>query len=257
MSSFGEDLRSLREAAGQSREAIGRVAACSSSMVAKVENGHRSLRRSAVQAVDAHLGASGRLLESFDRDRHEALPSWVKAVASSEAKASAVAVFASATVPGLLQTRAYATALIAAGDPGNNPEAAVESRLGRLAVLRGNGADVHLVVSEAALRWRVGGPGVMKEQLEALILAEGVRLQVITNDCPSAAWAVGDMSLRFFKDRPTVAYVDDAAGGRTIADVETVSRLQKVWAELTAFALSPTDARAFIERVRGAYERLE
>lgn len=163
---------------------------------------------------------------------------------------SALSTFSPLTIPGVLQSPQYAEALIAAGNPGVDPRPIVVSRLKRLTALQGK--DVHAITSEGALRWTVGGAEVMREQLQHLFNTDSVRLQLIPLACRTAAWGVGAFSIRHFDNQAPVAYVDDAAGGRLVTEPDKVRRLQRLWAELAAHALSPPDSHDFMRRISDA-----
>lgn len=248
---FGDDLRSARKAAGFSLARLARAAAVSESLLGKAERGQRSLRRGVVTSIDRELRAGGRLLATWENESNNLLPSWARELAESEANASALSTFSPLTIPGVLQSAQYAEALIAAGRPGKDPRPVVASRLKRLDALQGK--DVHAITSEAALRWVVGGAQVMRGQLEHLLNLDTVRLQVLTLQCQTEAWGVGAFSIRHFESQAPAVYVDSAAGGRLVAEPERVSRLQRLWAEMSAHALSPPDSADFIRRIRDAF----
>ena len=90
-----------------------------------------------------------------------------------------------AVVPGLLQTGDYARALFRGLAEMYGPrdvEAAVHERLRRQEVLYQPGRDLRFLVTEAALRTRVGVPGVHRAQLDRLVAVAGlnsVRLAVL------------------------------------------------------------------------------
>lgn len=79
--------------------------------------------------------------------------------------------FQSSFIPGLLQTRDYARNLMAAHDHEEGPPAIeqyVEFRVKRQAALDTASAEFFFIIDEAVLRRQVGGPEVMRAQLEHL-----------------------------------------------------------------------------------------
>ncbi|UCM87517.1 helix-turn-helix domain-containing protein [Streptomyces marincola] len=84
-------------------------------------------------------------------------------------------VYSSQVVPGLLQTPAYAAALLTAiatfhGTPDDVAEA-VEARLARSDVIRSGRHRFVLLIEESVLRYQIGQPDVMAGQLGALLSA--------------------------------------------------------------------------------------
>jgi hypothetical protein len=99
----------------------------------------------------------------------------VRAYIDLESAASLIRTYQDQLVPGLLQTEDYLRAVIAGahlGDAAEDAERRVALRMGRQALLeRTDGFVLWAVVEEAALRRPVGGPKVLRAQLERLIEA--------------------------------------------------------------------------------------
>lgn len=116
--------------------------------------------------------------ESRERGWWSRFRHWASRLPDLEAGAREILTFDALCVPGLLQTLDYARAVLAAGEfP--DMEDRVEARMMRQAILRrDNPPHLHAIVDEAALRKPVGGPEVMRAQLEAL--AEAAQLPHIT-----------------------------------------------------------------------------
>lgn len=84
-------------------------------------------------------------------------------------------VYCSTVVPGFLQTRGYATALMSAitafqGTP-DDVEEAVRARMNRNRILNSESRRFAILVEESVLRYRVGGSEVMLAQLGQLLSA--------------------------------------------------------------------------------------
>lgn len=153
--------------------------------------------------------------------------------------------------PGLLQTKSYAQALIGAGSPLHNPdmrpESAVATRMERKKPLEGaDPMTLHAIVDEAVVHRQIGGPGVMRGQLEYLIgLADrpNITLQVI----PFAAGGYGTMNGSFvLVDYPEPealpgVYLEYPAGGAWIDDADDVKRFVATFDEATSLAMSPDE----------------
>lgn len=184
------ELRKLRENAAVTREQAANAVRGSEPGIGHFETG-RSLP-SALQ-LDKLLETYGvpERAEFFQRIRTQAkkgkdwwikfdftgevLPEYFKLFLGLESCATSIESFDAQLVPGLLQTEAYAKAVVR----GINPELPddevsrhVELRMARQrhALNRDGGAPaVWSVLHESALRLQVGGPDVLREQLEYLI----------------------------------------------------------------------------------------
>ena len=102
-----------------------------------------------------------------------ALPEWFGAYVSLETGAALIRLYEPHYVTGLLQTREYARAVMRAGFPGDADEELeerVEVRLRRQGIMEKDEApSIWVVLEEAALRRLVGGPAVMRGQLDHLL----------------------------------------------------------------------------------------
>ena len=93
---------------------------------------------------------------------------------SYEAATSTMRNFESDLVPGLLQIPQYAAALLTSMVPQDVNDALVDLRMQRQeTALRTRRPELHFIVDENVIRRQVGGPGVMRQQIQHLLeLAE-------------------------------------------------------------------------------------
>jgi hypothetical protein len=100
------------------------------------------------------------------------VPEWMDPLVSFEQEAAYEHVYANNVVPGLLQTRAYATAIHKATElrtPNEKVERLVEARMQRQSILdRDRALHLWAILDEAVLRRIVGDDAVMAEQLDHL-----------------------------------------------------------------------------------------
>lgn len=103
-----------------------------------------------------------------------------------EAAAETIIEVAPLLIPGLVQTRGYARAIMSGGTvPAEEVSTRVATRLGRREVVsaeRSDPANLVVLIGEAALRQRIGSAEVMVEQLEYLLRVaawENVDLRMI------------------------------------------------------------------------------
>lgn len=163
-------------------------------------------------------------------------------------------------IPGLLQTKRYAQAVIEAGaalhDPEMRLDSAVATRMERQKPL--DSPDpmlLHAVIDEAAIRREIGGPEVLREQLDhLLVLAErpNITLQVV----PYAAGGYGTMNGSFiivdYPESDTVpgVYLEYPAGGAWVDNEADVQRFTTMFDQAAAKALSPVDTTGLIHQLR-------
>jgi transcriptional regulator with XRE-family HTH domain len=171
-----------------------------------------------------------------------------------EAASELVRSYSSATVTGLLQTESYITAIMSPAFTGENLERTVAARLQRQELLDTQ-RTFRLIMSEGALRWNVGGPTVMADQLAHLIdvsLRENVRLGVIP--WTTTTGLPGGHAFHVYDTRAIIV------GTMTATAIMTksldVADYLKRFDQLEAVASFDDDARAVIERVAGDYRSL-
>jgi transcriptional regulator with XRE-family HTH domain len=100
------------------------------------------------------------------------LPQWVERYFGLEAAASFIRIYELQFVPGLLQTEAYARALIRLGNAATEEDVVrrAEARLSRQEILsRQTPPRLWVVMDEGALHRSIGGKAAMREQIRHLI----------------------------------------------------------------------------------------
>jgi hypothetical protein len=227
---LGTQLRKLREARSVSREDAGWEIRASESKISRMELGRVGFKERDVADLLTLYGVEDeqerKMLLDLARQANtpgwwhrysDVLPGWFQSYLGLEAASTLIRTYEVQFVPGLLQTRDYARAVIMLGHVGASP-AEIERRIGlRMARQqvhkRLNPPQLWAVVDEAALKRPIGGPEVMRVQLEALIQATkqpNVRLQVIPFDAGGHAAAGGAFTILRFPERelPDVVYVE-------------------------------------------------
>jgi hypothetical protein len=159
--------------------------------------------------------------------------------------------------PGLLQTRAYAQAIIRACRPfASAQERAkdVESRLERQEILRRpKPPKFWALLTEGNLRQVVGGADVMREQLDYLIElidSSKVVIQVLPASAPDAPGADGPVTIFEFDDRQPVAYLEGWGSARLEEDSAEVTEIAMIINMIKGCALSPGDSMSLLLNVR-------
>jgi len=189
---------------------------------------------------------------------HSELPEEYTAYISFEREAKGVRNYESLYVPGLLQTEDYVRAIVRGGwltATDAEVEDLVRARIDRQSVLT---KDVPLkfwaVFDEAALRRVVGGPDVMRAQLEHLASATKARnitFQVIPFGAGAHPGMPGQFVLMDFADPmdTDLIYVDSMAGDLFLESEADVSRYRTTFDTLVAVALSPKDSASLVTKI--------
>lgn len=145
-------------------------------------------------------------------------------------------VYCSNVVPGMLQTRAYATALLSeiarfSGTPDDSASAA-EARLERSQIIRRPGRQFLILIEEGVLRRQIGGSDVMAEQLGYLLQAATLP-SVVLGIVPARAAAMWPLEAFTIFDNEQVA-VELLTAAVTITTPSEVAQYLAAHEALTA-----------------------
>ncbi|MEV5768758.1 helix-turn-helix transcriptional regulator [Micromonospora sp. NPDC052213] len=227
---LGAQLRRLRESSGVTREGAGWEIRASESKISRMELGRVGFKERDVADLLTLYGVAApeerEALLKLARDANspgwwhrygDVLPSWFQSYLGLEAAAALIRSYEVQFVPGLLQTREYARAVVLLGHGAAAPaeiERRVALRMQRQRLLsRENPPLLWAVVDEAALRRPIGGREVMRGQVAALIEATKsphIRLQVIPFAAGGHAAAGGAFTILRFGDQdlPDIVYIE-------------------------------------------------
>jgi transcriptional regulator with XRE-family HTH domain len=184
---LGRRLQELREAAGLKREEAARVLRVAPATVRRMEMADVALKIPYVQVLletygvaEDEAAAFVALAEEANRPGwwqrfHDVLPDWFSLYVSLEGAARIIRSYEPHFVPGLLQTEAYARAVMEAGTVGQtgpeNIDRHVSLRMERQRLLeRTDPPHLWVIMDETVLRRPVSIRGeVMREQLDKLL----------------------------------------------------------------------------------------
>jgi len=181
------ELRRLRDAARLTGEEVAGQLGWSPSKVSRIETGQTSpgaadLRRmlDIYEVTGTQRDRLERLAQSSDQrgwwDAYtDTLAPEYTALIALEAESESVRWYAPMMVPGLLQTERYAREVIRSGlliAPPGEVERRVQVKMTRQRVLtRDDPLQMAVVIDEASILRTIGGPQVMREQLDRVLLA--------------------------------------------------------------------------------------
>jgi len=185
-----------------------------------------------------------------------------------EQVATMIATFTCNIIPGLLQTEAYATALVNGTEINEEPRSeadVVAQRLRRQELLdQPDPPWVHAVLDESALHRVVGDAATMHEQLLSL-LETGARPRVSIRVIPFTAGAHPGLDNQFFmlhvgdEQNLELVHTGGIGGSLNIDKPLESGRYVRAWNQLSSIAMPPRESADLIslaaERMRHMRER--
>ncbi|HZD73315.1 MAG TPA: helix-turn-helix transcriptional regulator [Actinomycetota bacterium] len=266
----GSQLRRLRTQRGLTREQAGEAIRASEWKIHRLENGQVGFKeRDLVDLLDLYGVTDAVEIASLVTLAREAnqpgwwqpygdvLASWFRAYVDLESAASLIRAYEGQLVPGLLQTEEYVRSVVrgALEDTPEEIEHRVGLRMARQKLLeRPDAPRLWVVLDEAALRRPVGGPKVMRAQLEHLIRATempNVTLQVIRMRDGAHAAMVGSFSILRFADAdlPDVVYVEHLTNALYLDRREDVERYLHVMESISVRGEPPGRTAAILDEL--------
>ncbi|MFB8025883.1 MULTISPECIES: Scr1 family TA system antitoxin-like transcriptional regulator [unclassified Streptomyces] len=258
---LGAELRHRREAADLSQEDLGAPLFVSGSFIGQLEAGTRRMQIDQAQKLDEVLGADGFFVRNCAALRKSKYPDHFAEAAEAERLATTIREYAPLLIPGLLQTEAYARAVFRAYQPTATEDVIdelVAARLERAQLLTDPTTPLlWVVLDEAVLRRRVGGPGVMAEALRhvtGLVRQHRIIAQVLPFSAGAHMALTGSLKLMRFPDAPALAYLQSLGTGQLQDDPAVLSHYELTYDLVVASALSPEASLAMIESVAEDYD---
>jgi transcriptional regulator with XRE-family HTH domain len=267
--SLGIRLRDIRRDAGLSGTELARLSGWQPSKITKIEHGRQTPKEedlrawcehcrapeelpdliAAVRSIETQFAEWRRIMRSGTRRRQQAS-------AAVYERARLFRIYEPAVVPGLLQTREYAVAvLLTFIDFVRVPQDAEEgaaARLERQRVLTHGDRRFHMLLGEQALHTNVGGAEVMAGQLEHLLAAlrlPRLRLGIVPIDAPyrvplnNGFWIMDEALVQF----------DTYSAELSLIRPDEIALYARAFERLAALAVYGAEAKAIIA---GALDRL-
>jgi len=223
---LGSQLRRLREGRGISAQEAARAIRGSESKISRIELGRNAVREIDVADLLTLYGVTDQaereqmlsLASQANRPGwwyrfNDILPAWFQAYIGLEEAAESIRVYEAQFVPGLLQTEAYATAVLALGDIASEEmERHVLLRKERQRRFVNGELKLWALLDEETLRRPVGSPEIMRAQLEHLLALSkhpNLVLQIIPRGVVGHAAPSGFSILRFGdQEMQDIVYVE-------------------------------------------------
>jgi transcriptional regulator with XRE-family HTH domain len=272
---LGQELRRLRELKGMTAEEVAERLLVSQSKISRLENGRRSISQRDVRDLcGVYEVEDVRIVDSLmQMAKDSRQQGWwhsfgdipYSVYIGLETDAASLRIYDPQVVPGLLQTRPYAEALIA----GALPETAsadidkrVQVRMRRQERISApeNPLRLWTVLDEAALRRVVGSRLVMREQLEHLVEQSQlphVTVQVIPFEMGAHPGLNGQYAILEFPDTAdsSVVYIEGVTSDLYLEKAADVQKYSVMYEHLRAQALNVEQSREVISRIAKEYAR--
>ncbi|MFF0017087.1 helix-turn-helix domain-containing protein [Streptomyces sp. NPDC005374] len=267
---LGAMMRKLRARKGLTLEDAGKLVGVSKATVSRYETQAGPVKWIVIDALCREYGATEAERTAIVRLAKDAkqqgwwssfadsIPESMNLLLTLEDEAVHEGHFACVYVPGLLQTRAYSTALQKANEVPLEPaeiERLVDIRMKRQEILsRPKPPRLWAILDESVIRRLVGSPETMREQLDRLLEANEsphITLQVLPFSKGAHAAALGSfVIIGGAEPGLDVVYVDFHTGSLFLEKDKELERYRLAFEYLRAQALDMEASSAMIHRAR-------
>ncbi|MGE7386143.1 helix-turn-helix domain-containing protein [Streptomyces sp. NPDC004126] len=257
---FGDMLKASRKRADLTQEQFGPRVGYSVQYVASVEQGRRHPSAKFVNKAEEVLNTFGVIqIAAKQMTRRRGLASWFRRWAELEETAVALNTYECRSVPGLLQTEAYARAQIENVPPrltSHEAEDRITLRLDRQKVLtRVPYATFSFIIEQTVIERRTGGSDVTRSLIDHMLQCAqlpNVDIQLMPTVSPEHAGTDGPFQLLESHEHEWLGYSEGQKYGQVISDPKAVSDLHQQYAKLRIQALNPADTAGLLMRLRGS-----
>ncbi|MFD5092524.1 helix-turn-helix domain-containing protein [Amycolatopsis thailandensis] len=267
------EMKRLREAAGYDRATAAERIGKATTVIAHIETSRNLPAPADLEILLDFYGVPERAPRFLDLTKRakrgrdwwinfdDGVFDWFNLYLGLETGAARIRTVDLVVLPGLFQTRDYALAIIREGrrwDTNAELETMVDLRMARQEILDrpADAPQIWSILDESVLRRQVGGPAVMRDQLQHLMdLTErsNIDIQVL----PFTAGAHGASDGMFvlldyppeFTGDPGTVYVENRREGLYYDDKEDLRRFRNTFERLQAQAENPGRTRAFIQNL--------
>ncbi|MDT3398302.1 helix-turn-helix transcriptional regulator [Streptomyces sp. B1866] len=241
---LGNELKRRRDRSGLSLRDLGDKTRFDHSYIGKVERGVQAPSENLAHALDDLLDTGGTFFELLEVITGGTIQEYQRKGAEWELRAERIRVFASSTIPVLLQTEDYARSRISSEKPKapkSDIDDAVAIRLARQRVFdREDRPPYWAAMDEAALRRPIRDRKAMADQLAHILrVAENpdVTLQVVPFDRGDYWMLGGSLTLLTTLRGTTIAYVESFGSGELVESTRRVVELAQQFDWTSCLAL--------------------
>ncbi|TQE26504.1 XRE family transcriptional regulator [Streptomyces ipomoeae] len=266
---LGAALRALRQASGKEAKAVARSALMSTSKLSKIETGKTAPTVADVESILTAIGVSDEVKAEYlgvVRASTTETTAWrlvrrmgvhkaQQQTRALESQMTLLRLFQPALIPGLLQTPEYIRAILSRHDLTEDVlTRTTTARLERQQVLYDSTKELHFIITENVLRWRIVSAPRMAEQIGRLIALS--RLPNIDMRVVPFAAEQRDIANHAFviRDDRTVT-VETVHAELVVTDPRDVSQYVKKFEGFASVALTGNDMRSMLGSVQDDFLR--
>ncbi|MFB7495635.1 helix-turn-helix domain-containing protein [Streptomyces sp. NPDC056161] len=270
---LGRRLQDMRLTAGASLDDAAKALRVTSLTIRRLEKAEVALKPLYVEKLLETYGAEPQEIDEFvalaERANEpgwwhayrDVLPNWFTAYVSLETGAKTLRTYEPHYVTGLLQTPVYAREVLRGGFPNGSEDELdrrVDLRLRRQSLLTApNAPTIWVVMEEAVLHRVVGGPQVMREQIDRLLEASELGLVSIDIVPFSAGAHVGACApFTYFRfqepELPDIVYTEILSGSMYLDQREDVVAHLEAHTRMSLLT-SSEDSKVLLNRMRKEY----
>ncbi|MDF2265274.1 helix-turn-helix transcriptional regulator [Streptomyces coacervatus] len=270
---LGRRLQERRQDAGLTLDDAAKALRVTSLTIRRLEKAEVGLKPVYVDKLLETYGADRQEIDEFvdlaERANEpgwwhvyrDVLPSWFSGYVSLETGATTLRTYEPHYVTGLLQTRPYARAVLRGGFPNGSEEdleRRVDLRLRRQGLLeRPDAPTLWVVLEEAVLHRVVGGPEVMREQIDRLLEVselKHVSVDVVPFTAGAHVGACAPFTYFRFKEPelPDIVYSEILSGAMYLDQRSDVAAHLEAHNRMSLLT-SDADSRALLNRLRKEY----
>ncbi|MER6214517.1 helix-turn-helix transcriptional regulator [Streptomyces sp. NPDC001674] len=259
MKMVGKQVAAARLAKNLTQRQLADLINVDEESIASIEQGRRMLMPDVAELLDLNLALPGLLtVAALGMPERDPSPPWSEEYMDLEKNAITVSWYDAMVVPGLLQTESYMRALFQCNVPAHLPEeieTLTARRLARTRILhRKQPPALHFVVSESALRDRIGGDAVYAEQLRHLLTCmeiPQVTLQVLPLGLTYHPATSGSFNMLETPGHEHLGYFEGQHGSKLVTNPDEVSILAQRYAMLRTQALNPQSTQGLLRELLG------
>jgi hypothetical protein len=197
-------------------------------------------------------GANTEMLDRGDLDFGDDLATWM----GFERDATVIHIFEMLLVPSLLQTFPYARAVITDADPSvteQEVDEQVNAGIAQQSLLRSpSRPELNVILHEAALKQRVGGADVMRDQLGYLLESSyrpRITIRIVPAEAGEHAGMSGPFTIMDYPELPSLIHLKNKVGSLYLENESDLAAYKQALRGLHAIALPPDRSADLISKV--------
>ncbi|WP_433475010.1 helix-turn-helix domain-containing protein [Spirillospora sp. CA-142024] len=252
---FAAEVTAWRSEAQLSKQDLAEKLGYTPQWLGQIEAGKNIPSEKFAQDLDTFFRTNGlfsRLWKRIIDTRHRTIrPPGFDQYLEMEAEAATIRAFDVAMVNGLLQTESYIRTVLGRNQRPDMVDQLVKDRLKRQELFTAEDApQAWFTIDEFALRRVIGGPTVVREQLQHLLsISElpNVWIDVVPQDAGYYPGLGGSFIMLSFADSTDVAYIEAGGQGMLLQEKKSVAECAVLYNLLRGDALRIDESRRLIE----------